>query len=56
MRVQVGYWPDTGAIEIPDEWLARVVEVRRRNLEIAVELKSEIDRYDDIDILTHRSR
>ena len=50
VRVQVGYWPDTGAIEIPDEWLARVVEVRRRNLEIAVELESEIDRYDDIDI------
>ena len=51
VRVQVGYWPDTGAIEIPDEWLARVVEVRRRNLEIAVDLESEIDRYDDIDIL-----
>ncbi len=50
VRVQVGYWPDTAAIEIPDEWLARVVEVRRRNLEIAVELESEIDRYDHIDI------
>ena len=37
-------------VEIPDEWLARVVEVRRRNLEIAVELEIELGRYDYADI------
>ena len=36
--VRSEYRNDLSDIEIPDEWLARVVEVRRRNLEVAVEL------------------
>ena len=46
LRLEVEYRDKRPDIEIPDEWLARVVEVRRRNLEIAVELESELGRYD----------
>ena len=48
--VQVEYRNDLSDIEIPHEWLARVVEVRRRNLEVAVELESELGRYDYTEI------
>ncbi len=46
LGLEVEYRNEPPDIEIPDEWLARVVEVRRRNLEIAVELESELGRYD----------
>ncbi len=46
LGLEVEYPNDPPDVEIPDEWLARVVEVRRRNLEIAVELESELGRYD----------
>ena len=50
LGIEVEYRNDLWDIEIPDEWLARVVEVRRRNLEIAVELEIELGRYDYADI------
>ena len=46
VAVRVEYRNDLSDIEVHDEWLARVVEVRRRNLEIAVELESELGGYD----------
>ena len=48
--VRVEYGNDLADIEIPNEWLARVVEVRRRNLEIAIELERELGCYDYADI------
>ena len=50
LGLEVEYRDKRPDIEIPDEWLARVVEVRRRNLEIAVELESELRRYHYADI------
>ena len=50
LGLEVEYRNELWGIEIPDEWLARVVEVRRRNLEIAVELESELRRYHYVDI------